>query len=102
MMQWSITAAKQGKCMMKSKTILSLAGFSFVAALTMTARAAPTAPPEAECPEGFTLTSVDRAMDQTRAKQVDKDGNQDQYICEKMEAGKHHYKDNKKKKKPQQ
>jgi hypothetical protein len=73
--------------MMKSKTILSLAGFSFVAALTMTARAAPTAPPEAECPEGFTLTSVDRAMDQTR---------------EKMEAGKHHYKDNKKKKKPQQ
>jgi hypothetical protein len=91
--------------MSKSKMIFALAGFALAAALAVPAQAAPpreTEPPreESECPGGFNLISVNKAADQQQAKQVDKDGNQDQYVCEKSTQGTVRYSDNKKKKKP--
>jgi hypothetical protein len=67
--------------MSKWKMALTLAGFVVAVGLGLPTRAAP--PPSGSCPEGWTLVGVNQAIDTKTAKEVDRGGNHDQFVCEK-------------------
>jgi hypothetical protein len=66
--------------MNKNKAVLSLAGFVLVAAMAITAQAAP---PSNNCPSSYDIVHVNDAVNRFTARQVDKVGNHNKLVCEK-------------------
>jgi hypothetical protein len=82
--------------MTKSKPILALAGFALMAAVALPAQAEPPAKQvQDQCPQGWDIIRVTKAKDETKARQIDKSGNQDDMVCEKGTPGNLLYSDNK-------
>lgn len=71
--------------MSNGKRISALAGLALAVAMTIPAQAAP--PAEGKCPEGYHRVQVNKAKNQEEARKVDKDGNNDQLVCEKHTTG---------------
>jgi hypothetical protein len=74
--------------------MFTVAGFLIAAAIAIPARA--NGHHEESCGGDFDLVKVSKARCESEAKIIDKEGNHDDFVCEKHKRGVIRYRDNKK------
>jgi hypothetical protein len=81
--------------MSKSKVFLALAGFVFAGAMAFDAQAKPK-DKDKDCPGDWDRVRVNKSQCEHEARKIDKNGNDDNWVCEKYKYGNIKYRDNKK------
>jgi hypothetical protein len=81
--------------MSKKKVMFALAGFSLGVALAIPAEAKSNKPgKKKDCPGNWDRVKVEKADCEKEARRVDRDGNDDDLVCEKRRYGVIKYRDN--------